>query len=136
LLAQAAERENTRQQFERMRAAACGRRISDRMTFGKPIMQAGQDEIAHAGEAPIAGEPPIMVEAFYRYGYKGREMLAIRAPFAMSADGAEIIGRLIESDEKRYVVASIARQISGPIHHGEPFGVELRAGDAREEPVV
>jgi hypothetical protein len=119
----------------RRHAAACGRRIGDRMTFGKPIMQAGHDE-PHAGEAAIAGEPPIMVEAFYRYGYKGREMLAIRAPFAMSADGAEIVGRLIESDDKRYVVASIARQISGPIHHGEPFGVELRAGDAREEPVV
>jgi hypothetical protein len=77
-----------------------------------------------------------MVEAFYRYGYKGREMLAIRAPFAMSADGAELIGRLIESDEGRFVVVSIARQISGPIHLGEPFGVELRAGDAREESVV
>lgn len=99
-------------------------------------MQSGHDDIAHAGAAPIAGEPPIMVEAFYRYGYKGREMLAIRAPFAMSADGAEIIGRLIESDEGRYVVASIARQISGPIHPGEPFGVELRGGGAREEPVV
>ena len=87
-------------------------------------MQSGQREIAHAGEAPI------VVEAFYRYGYKGRSMLAIRAPFPMGADGAEIIGRAIEAGARRYIVVSIARQISGPIHLGEPFGVELRASDA------
>ncbi|MGD9657791.1 MAG: hypothetical protein AB7U61_09160 [Methylocystis sp.] len=78
-------------------------------------------------------ESPITVEAFYRYGYGGRQMLAIRAPFAMGAHGADIIGRVIEADGRRYVVASIARQISGPIHQGEPFGVELRGGDARKE---
>lgn len=77
-----------------------------------------------------AGEPPIPVEAFYRYGYKGRAMLAIRAPFAMGADGAEIIGRAIEAGARHYIVVSIARQISGPIHLGEPFGVELRDSDA------
>ncbi|KAF0120262.1 MAG: hypothetical protein FD148_3581 [Methylocystaceae bacterium] len=90
-------------------------------------MQSGQGEIANAGEAPI------VVEAFYRYGYRGRSMLAIRAPFAMGADGAEIIGRAIETGARRYVVVSIARQISGPIHSGEPLGVELRASDACEE---
>lgn len=77
-----------------------------------------------------------MVEAFYRYGYKGRDMLAIRAPFAMDADGAEIIGRVIEADARRYVVVSIARQISGPIQLGEPIGVELRAGDTPDVSAV
>lgn len=91
-------------------------------------MNANSDQIDPAREAPIA------VEAFYHYGYKGRQMLAIRAPFAMGADGAEIIGRAIEADGRRYVVVSIARQISGPIHRGEPFGAELRAAGARDEP--
>ncbi len=90
-------------------------------------MNANSDQIDRAGVAPIA------VDAFYRYGYKGRPMLAMRAPFAMAADGAEIIGRAIEADGRRYVVISIARQTSGPIHRGEPFGVELREADAREE---
>ncbi|WP_292533661.1 hypothetical protein [Methylocystis sp.] len=90
-------------------------------------MNFSSDQIDHAGEAPLA------VEAFYRYGYRGRAMLAIRAPFAMGADGGEIIGRVIEADGRRYVVVSIARQVSGPIHRGEPFGVELRSADAREE---
>jgi hypothetical protein len=90
-------------------------------------MKSSSDQIDPAGEAPIA------VEAFYRYGYEGREMLAIRAPFAMGADGADIIGRAIEANGHRYVVNSIARQISGPIHPGEPFGVELRGCAAREE---
>ncbi|MFO1104322.1 MAG: hypothetical protein U1E20_15615 [Methylocystis sp.] len=89
-------------------------------------MKSSSDQIDPAGEAPIA------VEAFYRYGYEGRRMLAIRAPFAMGADGADIIGRAIEANGRSYVVVSIARQISGPIHLGEPFGVELR-GDIREE---
>ncbi len=89
-------------------------------------MNSSSDQIDQAAEAPIA------VEAFYRYGYGGRRMLAIRAPFAMGGDGVDIIGRVIEADGRRYVVASIARQISGPIHQGEPFGVELR-GDRREE---
>ncbi|MBM3552337.1 MAG: hypothetical protein FJX45_11320 [Alphaproteobacteria bacterium] len=89
-------------------------------------MNSSSDQIDHE-EAPIA------VEAFYAYGYGGRRMLAIRAPFAMGADGADIIGRAIEADGRRYVVVSIARQISGPIHHGEPFGVELRGADARDE---
>ncbi len=90
-------------------------------------MNANSDLIDQAGEAPIS------VEALYRYGYRGRPMLAIRAPFAMGADGAEIIGRAIEADGRRYVVDSIARQISGPIHPGEPFGVELREAHARED---
>ncbi len=90
-------------------------------------MNSSSDQIDQSAEAPIA------VDAFYRYGYGGRQMVAIRAPFAMGADGADIIGRTIEADGRRYVVASIARQISGPIHRGEPFGVELRGADARDE---
>ncbi len=90
-------------------------------------MKSSSDQIDQAAEAPIA------VEAFYRYGYGGRRMLAIRAPFAMGGDGADIIGRVIEADGRRYIVASIARQISGPIHQGEPFGVELRSDESRDE---
>ena len=86
-------------------------------------MHSNSDQINQAEEAPIA------VGAFYHYGYGGREMLAIRAPFAMGADAADIIGRAIEADGRRYVVLSIARQTSGPIHRGEPIGVELRGAE-------
>ena len=53
-------------------------------------------------------------------------MLAIRAPFPMGADGAEIIGHVIEAHARQHVVVAISRQISGPIHRGEPIGVEVR----------
>lgn len=105
---------------------ALRRHSVDQPRFGAR-MNASSNQIDQAGEAPIS------VEAFYHYGYRGRRMLAIRAPFAMSAEGAEIVGRVIETQRRHYVVVSIARQVSGPIHRGEPFGVELREADAGEE---
>lgn len=68
----------------------------------------------------------IRLEAFYSYGYKGREMIAVRAPSAMSAEASEIIGRPVDVAGRRYVVLAVARQISGPIHAGEPIGIEVR----------
>lgn len=76
---------------------------------------------------------PIEVEAFYRYGYRGREMIAIRSPFAMSAD-SEIVGRSIRVGASAHRVLGVLRQISGPIQKGEPIGVEIEgpsAGPAR-----
>lgn len=72
---------------------------------------------------------PIEVEAFYRYGYRGREMIAIRSPFAMSAD-SEIIGRTVRVGASVHRVLGVLRQISGPIQKGEPIGVEVEAGSA------
>lgn len=72
----------------------------------------------------MAQDEPIEVEAFYRYGYRGRDMIAIRAPFAMSAD-AEIIGRRVRVGDEAYRVKGVFRQISGPIQKGEPIGVEI-----------
>lgn len=83
-------------------------------------------------ETFAAREASIIVEAFYRYGYRGKPMLAIRAPFAMGSDGAELIGHAIEADGRRYVVRAIARQISGPIVKGEPIGVEVRDATAAD----
>ncbi|WP_424360120.1 hypothetical protein [Methylocystis parvus] len=74
---------------------------------------------------------PIEVEAFYRYGYRGREMIAIRAPFAMSAD-SEIIGRNVRVGASVHHVMGVLRQISGPIQKGEPIGVEVAAAPGPE----
>jgi hypothetical protein len=68
----------------------------------------------------------IILEAFYCYGYKGRDMIAVRAPFAMSARADEMIGREVEVAGRRYVALGVARQISGPIAKGEPIGIEVR----------
>jgi hypothetical protein len=69
---------------------------------------------------------PIVAEAFYRYGYKGREMIAIRSPFAMSAY-SEIIGRDIRVGAAVLRVLGVWRQISGPVQKGEPIGVEIES---------
>lgn len=120
LLSQVAVEENSR--------TPCARRADGEIRpVVEPTMSSNGDDIQQKPAAPV------VVEAFYRYGYKGRPMLAIRAPFAMGADGAEIIGRVIDAGGRHHVVVGIARQISGPIHPGEPFGVELRANDALEE---
>ncbi|WP_457797984.1 hypothetical protein [Methylocystis sp. S23] len=68
----------------------------------------------------------IEVEAFYRYGYRGREMIAIRSPFAMSSD-SEIIGRRLRVGAAEHRVLGVWRQISGPIQKGEPIGAEIEA---------
>lgn len=66
----------------------------------------------------------IEAEIFYRYGYKGREMVAIRAPFALSAY-SEIIGRKIRIGGVEHFVRGVWRQISGPVQKGEPIGLEI-----------
>lgn len=73
-------------------------------------------------------EEPIAVEAFYAYGYRGKDMIAILSPFAMSASASEIIGRDVRVGDRVHKVLGVARQISGPIQKGEPIGIET--GDA------
>ncbi len=68
----------------------------------------------------------IEAEAFYRYGFKGRDMIAVRAPFAMAAD-SEIVGRSLRVGGADYRVRAVSRQITGPVQKGEPIGVEVEA---------
>lgn len=76
----------------------------------------------------MADGDPIEVETFYRYGYRGRDMIAIRAPFAMSTD-SEIVGRRVRVGNKAHRVRGVFRQISGPNQKGEPIGVEIDEQD-------
>lgn len=69
-------------------------------------------------------EEPIEVEVFYRYGRGGRDMVAIRAPFAMASD-AELIGRVLRIGDAAHAVRGVTRQASGPIQKGEPLGIEI-----------
>jgi hypothetical protein len=71
------------------------------------------------------------VEVFYRYGFRGRDMIAIRAPGHMASD-ADFVGRDIAIDNRIYRVRAVSRQISGPIHPGEPVGVEVEERLPRE----
>lgn len=68
------------------------------------------------------------LEPFYSYGYKGKSMLAVRAPFATSA--TDLIGRIARVEGRRFEILSVARMASGPIARGEPIGVELRAAES------
>jgi len=68
----------------------------------------------------------IDLDLFYSYGYQGRTMMAVRAPFAMARDGADLTGRLVRIDGVCFEVLSVGRQISGPVAAGEPIGVEVR----------
>jgi hypothetical protein len=67
------------------------------------------------------------LESFYSYGYKGRPMFAVRAPFATTGEAPDIVGRIARIAGRRYEIVAISRQISGPIAKGEPIGVEVRA---------
>ncbi|MFY9628816.1 MAG: hypothetical protein WAK03_11800 [Methylocystis sp.] len=71
-------------------------------------------------------DPIPALDAFYAYGYKGRNMIAIAAPFAMSGETPEILGREVAINGDHYEVLGISRQISGKIHKGEPIGLEVR----------
>lgn len=75
-------------------------------------------------------EPEIALESYYSYGYQGRSMVAARAPFAMSGDAPELVGRTVRIDGALYRVAGVFRQISGPIAKGEPIGLEVRAAES------
>jgi hypothetical protein len=66
----------------------------------------------------------LLIELFYRYGYKGAEMVAARAPFSMRSE-TEMIGRKISVDGLTFVVKGVGRQISGPLQEGEPLGLEI-----------
>lgn len=65
------------------------------------------------------------VEFFYAYGYQGRDMYAIRAPFATTADAPDLIGRRVRLNGTVMRITAISRQISGPIARGEPIGIEI-----------
>ena len=67
----------------------------------------------------------IELEAFYAYGHQGREMIAVRSPFAMAATAEEIVDRLVQIGGRRYRVLAVRRQISGPIAFGEPIGIAV-----------
>lgn len=82
-------------------------------------------------ENPVSA-PQIALESYYAYGYRGRSMMAVRAPFAMSGEALELVGRIARIDGAPYEVVGVWRQISGPIAKGEPIGLEVRAaGSAR-----
>jgi hypothetical protein len=65
------------------------------------------------------------LDVFYSYGYKGRAMMAVRAPFAM-ADDSGLTGRIARIGGEDFEIVAISRQISGPIAAGEPIGIEVR----------
>ena len=80
-------------------------------------------------ESP-APTPEIALETFYAYGYRGRSMIAARAPFAMSGEARELVGRIARIDGALYQVVGVWRQISGPIARGEPIGLEVQAAES------
>ena len=63
------------------------------------------------------------LSCFYAYGYGGRTMYAVRAPFATPNEG--LVGRVARIEGKLYRIVSVLRQIGGPIAVGEPIGVEV-----------
>lgn len=74
--------------------------------------------------APSSDE--LDLESFYAYGYRAKNMFAVRSPFAMSGDAGELIGRRVRIAGGRYEILGVWRQISGPIAKGETIGVEAR----------
>jgi hypothetical protein len=66
------------------------------------------------------------LERFYSYGYRGKTMIAVRAPAATTNDAPDLVGRIMRIDGERYEIVAISRQISGPIAKGEPIGLEVR----------
>jgi hypothetical protein len=81
-------------------------------------------------EEQMPDEEPIAVEAFYAYGYRGKDMIAIVSPFAMSASASEIIGHTVRVGDRVHKVLGVARQISVPIQKGEPIGIETSEAGA------
>jgi hypothetical protein len=78
----------------------------------------------------IAHNTDFDLDSFYEYGYQGKSMVAARAPFAMSQDGAGLngenfIGARARLSGRSVRIRSIWRQIGGPIAKGEPIGVEV-----------
>ena len=74
----------------------------------------------------MSAEDALDLDVFYAYGYQGRSMMAVRAPFAMTGDAPDLVGRIARISGAQYEILSISRQIAGPIAAGEPIGVEVR----------
>ena len=66
------------------------------------------------------------LELYYSYGYRGKAMIAVRAPAATTGDAPDLIGRIARIDGQRLEIVAVSRQISGPIAKGEPIGLEVR----------
>jgi hypothetical protein len=74
------------------------------------------------------------LHGFYAYGYGGRVMHAVRAPFAMADAEQSLVGRAARIEGKLYRIVSVLRQIGGPVAAGEPIGLEIApASTARHE---
>ncbi len=69
---------------------------------------------------------PLDLDIFYPYGFQGREMIAVRAPHAMSEKAAGLVGRTLRMEGALYIILGVHRQISGPIAAQEPVGLEVR----------
>ena len=74
----------------------------------------------------MPAEDVLDLDIFYAYGYQGRSMMAVRAPFAMAGDAPDLVGRIARIGGARYEIVSVSRQITGPIAAGEPIGIEVR----------
>jgi hypothetical protein len=83
------------------------------------------DESTQDLPSAIALEVAIDLFSFYPYGYRGRIMYAVRAPFAMSEAGEGLVGRVVQLEGKLYRVLSIRRQVAGSMAIGETIGVEV-----------
>lgn len=70
---------------------------------------------------------PIMLDAFYRYGFEGRDMFAVPAPAAMSAAAEGLVGRIVRIGDGLHRVVGVRRRMTGPISAGEPIGIEFEA---------
>lgn len=70
--------------------------------------------------------PPIPLECYYEYGYRGRTMLAVRAPFATINEAPDLVGRRVLAKGSVWLALGVSRQITGPIAKGEPIGLEVR----------
>jgi hypothetical protein len=81
------------------------------------------DDLAKDAEATPLFDAAIDLYCFYAYGYGGRTMYAVRAPFATPNEG--LVGRVARIEGKLYRIVSVLRQIGGPIAAGEPIGVEV-----------
>mgnify|MGYP000887922821 FL=1 len=96
-------------------------------------------DLAFAAATVAAMENPasssaIALECYYAYGYRGRAMMAVRAPFAMSGDAPELVGQTVSIGGAPYRVVGVWRQISGPIAKGEPIGVEVSVAASARRP--
>jgi hypothetical protein len=84
---------------------------------------------ARPQELTLSSADEIELESFYDYRYRGRDMIAVRAPFATTGDAPDLVGRIASIGGVRYHILAISRQIGGPIAKGEPIGIAVRPAD-------